>query len=284
MPDILPPQVLSAAMFTGAGLHGAEREDALARYTDRREIARAVDAAAEAGCGGILTLGDEAVVAALKTVRARRPGFQVLPVIPNVLGYVREATEHGLAGAGLRRLARVGPLGFARAGLAGALHTPQVLRKDFPTLLSILYELEMGEMRRFRPPAVFLHHQMTDLALAFANPKVFRMFARIMRRRYGTEPALATSNFPALARFLRRWRVPIDMVAAPVNPEARLMPGGVEETLRAAREGCFYLVADKVAPDSPTPAEALEWAAAQPGVVSVARLGAGATRSAAAAL
>ena len=128
----LPEAILSARMFSGQGAPASERGDVLARFGEPREVVRALEAAADAGCGGVLTLGDETIVAALKRVRESRPDFQVLPIIPNVLGYVREATEHGLAGAGIRRLLRVGPVGFFRAGMRGALHAPQVLRQAFP--------------------------------------------------------------------------------------------------------------------------------------------------------
>lgn len=198
-----------------------------------------------------------------------RAGFQVLPVIPNVLGYVREATEHGLAGAGLRRLLRVGPMGFLRASLVGALNVRKVLRKDFATLLSILYELEMGEFHRFAPPAVFLHHQITDLALGFDNRAFFEKFAAGMRDRFHTEPGLVTSNFVRLAEKLAEWDLPISLVVAPFNRENFLMPGGIEAYRRILDTGRFRLIADRLSPEFPTPLSEIEWALSQPGVASV---------------
>ncbi|MBN1866518.1 hypothetical protein JW916_04415 [Candidatus Sumerlaeota bacterium] len=266
----IPQRILSGRVFAGQSAATRERNlAALARFSDPRAIRNALLEARDAGYGAVMTLNDERVVAAMKSLRAAGNRFEILPIVPNVLGMVREATEHGLAGAGLRRLMRVGAVGFARAALVGAMHPGRVLAKHFPTLLAILYELEMGEMTRFDPPAVFLHHQMTDLALALGNRTVFEDFARLMRERFGAEPGLATSNFALLTQRLEEWRVPISLIAAPLNREGFLMPEGAESYGRALASGAFRLIADRVSVDSPTPSEAVEWALARPGVVAV---------------
>jgi hypothetical protein len=295
----LPKLILSARPLLGeAAASPEERRDAFARFNAPESIRDYLAEARLAGFHAVLTLGDERVVAALKLLkhdnanggrkgaparnghagpngvlarngRAAHNGFHVLPIIPNVLGYVREATEYGLAGAGLRRLLRVGPLGFLRASLAGALNAPKVLRKDFPTLLSILYELEMGEFHQFAPPVVFLHHQMTDLALSFGNRAFFEKYAVLMRERFHTEPGLVTSNFVLLAARLTDWDVPIRHIVSPFNRAHFLMPGGLEAYQRALESGRFRLIADRLSPEFPTPAAEIEWALGQTQVSSV---------------
>jgi hypothetical protein len=270
------------------GQAAAPREEnlaALARFSDRRAVRDVLEEGGRAGYQGLLTLAEGNIIAAAREMLARSracsPGgcgtdtsaggktaFQILPIIPNVPGYVREATEYGMAGAGLRRLARVGILGFVRAGLVAATHPAKVLRKDFATLVSILYELEMAELRRFAPPAVFLHPQMTDIALSFGNREFFERFARLMRRRYRTEPGLVTSNFVRLAEKIEEWRVPISLIVAPFNRRDYLMPGGLDAYRRVLASGRFSLVADRLSTECPTPAEAVEWALAQTGVCS----------------
>jgi hypothetical protein len=281
-PHSLPKLILSSRMVLGEAAASQEAKlDALARFGTPESIRDYLAEAQRAGFGAILTLGDGRVVAALKLLRrqaangngrgggAKRGEFQVLPIIPNVLGYVREATEYGLAGAGIRRLLRVGPLGFLRASMVGALNAPKVLRKDFPTLLSILYELEMGEFRQFAPPVVFLHHQMTDLALSFGNRAFFEKYAVLMRDRFHTEPGLVTSNFALLAARLTEWNVPIWHIAAPFNRSNFLMPGGQDAYCRALEGGRFHLIADRISPEFPTPTADIEWALGQPRVSSV---------------
>lgn len=267
----LPARVLSGRIFQGqAPQPRADNLEALARYSNPAETAATLRRAMDAGIGGLLTLGDASVLAAMRTLRREGHAPVLLPILPNVPGYIREATEFGLVGAGLRRLARMGPAGMVRAGLAGLRHPMRVLRKDFPAMLEILYELEMGEFARFRPPVVFLHHQMTDLFLSFGNARFFHDYASAMRRRFGTEPGLATSNFALLGQRLIEWGVAVRFVCAPLNRENFLMPGGLDAYRALLATGRFRLVADRVGLCAPTSDEAAQWAAGVAGVAVVA--------------
>lgn len=265
MPDAtLPTKLLSGRLFLGQlPAPGDTNRAALARFARAEDVAQALREASRRGYGGLMTLGDERVAAALEMLRRADEAPAVLPVIPNVPGYVREATEHGMAGAGLRRLARVGPLGFVRVGLTGAFQAHRVLRKDFTTLMSILYALEMGEFGRFAPPAVVLHHQMCDLALAFGKAEFFHAYARRMRAKFRSEPALATSNLPLLAARLAEWRVDIRLLVAPLNRHGFLMAGGLPAYRRALEGGRFELIAERLDLAAPTPPDAIGWALEQ---------------------
>lgn len=270
-PPTLPARVLSGRIFQGqAPQPRPDNLEALARYSDPAETTAALRRAMDAGIGGLLTLGEASVLAAMRTLRREGRAPVLLPILPNVSGYVREATEFGLVGAGLRRLARMGPVGIVRAGVAGMRHPVRVLHKEFPAMLEILYELEMGEFAPFRPPVVFLHHQMTDLFLSFGNAQFFHDYASAMRGRFGTEPGLATSNFVLLAQRLVEWGVPVRFVCAPLNREGFLMPGGFDAYRSLLDTGRFHLVADRVGLYAPTDEAAVEWAAGIPGVAAVA--------------
>ena len=63
------------------------------------------------------------------------------------------------------------------------------------------------------------------------------------------------------------------MIAAPVNRQGYLMPGGADAMRCEAERGDFQIVADKISPEMPTPDDAAQWAAMQSGVVSVVRDG-----------
>jgi hypothetical protein len=267
----LPRVLLSARLFLGqASVARADNLEALAHFSQSGAIREFLRTAREEGCGGLMTLGDERVVRALKLMRSSDPsGFQVLPIIPNVPGYVREATEYGLPGAGLRRLTRAGPGAFLRAALTGLLRAPRVLRRDFAALLAVLCEIEMGEFHQFGPPAVFLHHQMTDMALCFGRRALFEEFCGAMRSRFKTEPGLVTSNFALLARRLTEWDIDVSLIAAPLNRENFLMPGGLDAYRACLAPGRFRLVADRIAAESPSPRNAVDWAASQKGVEAV---------------
>jgi len=231
-------------------------------------------AAQTQGCGGVCGVGDDGLAKAIQTLRAENlkpsdPPFQMLPLIPNVLGYVREATEYGLAGAGMRRVLRTGLGGVIHAGLTGLRNAPAVLRKQFPAALEILYDLEMGEMNRLKPPVVFLHHTITDMAVAFGHRKILDNFVRAMRDRYHTEPGFATSNFVELAGRLKAWGIAASWILAPLNEQQYLMPGGLEAYHSLLKDGGFRLIADKISPEFPTPDASIEWALSQPAVASV---------------
>src|SRR5262245_54800829 len=118
-----------------------------------------------AGRGALLTEGGTWVWEVLG-VNGRRQRWDIWALVPHVAGYVREATDYGLAGAGWRRLRRMSPLARVRLCWQGLRNFRGVLRRDFPTLLDLLLELEMANFRRARPPVVFLHAQVTDLLLA----------------------------------------------------------------------------------------------------------------------
>ena len=154
----IPRLLLSGRPFLGQAAVPREKNlEALARFNKPQAIQEYLSEESKTGYGGILTLGSANIVAALRGLitsgnHASKPNqLAVLPIIPNVPDYVREATEFGMAGAGLRRLGRVGILGFLRASIVGASHPFKVLRKDFATLMSILFELEMAEFSRFFP-------------------------------------------------------------------------------------------------------------------------------------
>ena len=222
--------------------------------------------ASQDGFSGVMTLGNSAVVGGLKKYRESNPDFQIFPVIPNVLDYVREATEYGLAGAGIRRLLRVGPLGFVRAGWLAATHPLHVLKKQFPTLLNILCELEMGEFQTFRPPAVFLNQQMTDLALSMENPAVLINFATRCRESFGTEPGLLTANLVRLVDFLDKHQIPVELISAPYNREQFLMPGDAGLYDEIIRGGKFQILVERISVELPTPQDAIDWAAGRQGI------------------
>ncbi len=251
-----PKSILSGRIFAGQfPVPKADNIDALARFSKPAPIADFLREQQRHGVNTIMTLGEDKIVAALRSLKRDGSPMTVLPVIPNVSGYIREATEYGLVGAGIRRLVRVGPLGFFRAALVGARNPFKVLKKDFPTMLQALYEIEMGEFGQFRPPAVFLHHQMTDLFLSFQNRQFFADYERIMRRRFKTRPALATSNFPALAAKLKEWNIPIRIIAAPLNPDGFLMPGGLDAYREHLDTDHFILIADRTSTNGPTTPE-----------------------------
>jgi hypothetical protein len=188
-----------------------------------------LDGVAAAGRGTLLTDGSSWV---WETLRAgqRRGGWDVWAVVPNVAVYVREATDYGMFGAGWRRLRRMNPLSWLRLGFQGLFNARGVLRRDFPTLLGLLLELEMANFRRFRPAVVFLHPQMTDLLLAMDHGQALAKALRRIRRGFGAEPGLATNNLGTLLPRLQAWGQEVPYLLTPIHPRGYGM--------RASRGAC----------------------------------------------
>jgi hypothetical protein len=76
------------------------------------EIAAVFNDAAAAGVDAITTLNQIDVLTALKKIRQTFPELRVCPIIPNVIGYVREATDCGIVGAARRRIQQMALLSF----------------------------------------------------------------------------------------------------------------------------------------------------------------------------
>ena len=53
----------------------------------------------------------------------------------------------------------------------------------------------MAAFKTFRPRLVLLHSQVTDIAVALGNREALRVFADVIRRRFGAEPGVVTNNF-----------------------------------------------------------------------------------------
>jgi hypothetical protein len=139
-----------------------------------------------------------------------------IPIIPNLQGFMREAVEHGMMGAGVRRALRVGPAGLATLGLRSVGRLPALWRRDFPTMLQSFVELELAEWVPFRPPLVLLGAPMTDMSVAMDNPRIVNAFIQSARRRArGAAVGLVSFNFGRLVPALARWGLAVDALIVP---------------------------------------------------------------------
>ncbi len=174
----------------------------------------------------------EAAVAALRA----RLGLRVDPVVPDMRGYLRDASEFGVVGAALQRFRRLGPLGQARIGWHQLCRAPRVLRRDFATGVLVMVEMDLLRARRYGAGTVFLAASVTDLVVALDHARLAREFVRLAERAYGLQAGLATYNYGTLVERLRAWGVRPGLIAAPFNPRGYLMhpsPDACERAVRA---------------------------------------------------
>lgn len=244
-----PPLILSARPFLGVSGRSKDADlDCLVRFAKPEAGAALLKAAAERGVGAIAPLNDPTMLRALEIAHTSC-GLQVYPVIPNVIGYVREATDYGMVGAGIRQLRRMRLTDLVSIGLRRVTSVGGVLARDFPTILSLLIDLEMAAFRKFRPPLVLLHSQVTDIAVALGNHTALRVFADVVRRRFGAEPGVVTNNFGTLLPALGRWGLDIRVIAAPFNPSGFLMKPSKQVCESLLVDGDRWVIADRIAPD-----------------------------------
>jgi hypothetical protein len=176
-----------------------------------------LDKAVTGGRGTLLTEGGSWV---WETLRAdgRRSQWDVWGLVPHVSGYVREVTDYGVLGAGWRRLRQINVLSAGRLFFLGLFNARGVLRRHFPTLLTLLLELEMATFRKYRPPVMFLHPQMTDLLLAMDHGGAMQRAVDRIRRGSGAAPGLATYNLGTLLPRLKSWGLEVPYVMSSVHP------------------------------------------------------------------
>ncbi len=169
-------------------------------------------------------------------------GFpEILPVVPNIRGLMREAVEHGMIKAGMRRAWRVGPIRLGGLGMRSIGKVGLILKKDFPTLLSCLVELEVAEFVRYHSPLYLLQAQITDLAVVMNNPLILQAYIRCISRTSDSGIGYETFNFTRTASFLKRWGLRCDAIIAPWERNGNHMRESKEECVRILKQ-CSYPV------------------------------------------
>lgn len=241
-----PELILSGRPFLGmSSLPKEQALDALVRFADPANSAGVVSAAARHGLGAIAPMNDATLLRALDLARTQC-SVQVYPVIPNAIGYVRDATDHGMVGAGLKHLRRLSLRDLVGIGLRGLTNVRRVMMRDFKTVLSLLIDVEMAAFKRFRPRLVLLHSQVTDIALALGNSDALRVFAEVVRGRFGAEPGVVTNNFGMLMPALAERRIDIPVVVAPFNAAGFLMKPSKPICETLLRQTDRYVIADRL--------------------------------------
>jgi len=251
----LPPVIASWRPLVGHSLVDKRRDlELLERFHSPSAVEQWLEGAASCGVGAVAAIAEPRLLAA--AAKRRDLGIEFVPVVPNVMGLVREATEYGMMGAGFRLVWRLGPSRLIRIGLSCLPKTRSLLRRDFGAVMSVLWDMELGLFRRFRPRCVLLHPQITDLALALGNRELFAAFARDMRQRHGLEPGVATHNFGRLAEQIEAWGIDMRLAMTPVNDAGWLMKPTREACERHLMSDRFSVIADRPGlTPPPTPAE-----------------------------
>jgi len=173
--------------------------------------------------------------AVISTVQALHDeiGLRVHPMVPNMRAYLRDASEHGVVGAALQRYHRLVVADKLRVATHHLGRVFKAARRDFPTGVLIMADMELVHFRRFGASMAFLNASVTDLVLAMDDPRLIREFLRLTQRTYGLEGGLATYNLGVLAERLQAWKIRPAVIAAPFNARGYLMNPSIEQCERA---------------------------------------------------
>lgn len=209
-----------------------ERLDAVARYSQPDEVHALCEKSYSLGARAVLTVFDDTIREALAAFQRWRD-IEVWAVVPNMFAFIRDLTDRGLIGAARARFMQLTPTQMARTGLCGVLNLGGIRRQDFAVGTMLVCEMELAALRGLRVTRLFLHPQVTEIALAGGVATVFMALAA-MAERLGIEAGLITHNPLRASAVLGPELTRFAAVVAPCNPKGyKMFP---------SREACERLV------------------------------------------
>lgn len=209
-----------------------ERIETVAHLSRPDAVHAICEEAHAAGARAIMAVADATIREALVEFQRWRD-VPVWAVVPNMQAFIRDLTDLGMVGAARARFLRLRPGDMLRQALGAVTQVGGVLRKDFAVGTTLVANMELAGLRGLRIARLFLHPQVTEIALAGGVTAVFRAVAA-QAERLGIEAGLVTNNpvraAAVLGDELRRFAV----IVAPANaPGYKMVPD------RAACEALF---------------------------------------------
>jgi hypothetical protein len=201
-----------------------ERLRYVARYSRPEEIHVACEMARAVGVTSVMAVLDRRTEAALREFQIWRD-LSIWAVVPNMYAFIRDLTDRGLVGAALARFLRLRPSAMVATGVDALRELGPLARSDFSAGALWLAQMELGAAQGLRVRRVFLHPQLTEIALAGRVTGLFTEFAR-RARSLGLEAGLVTHN-PVLATEVLGAEIDsFAAIVAPCNPKGyKMVPG-----------------------------------------------------------
>ena len=119
-----------------------------------------------------------------------------------------------------------------------------IVKKDFRVLLPLLVKLDYLQLRSLQPKIIFLHYQMTDLALANNNRALLAAVVDAGRKEKGLKLGLMTKNLSLLERKLTEWDLSVQYILAPFNHKGHGMrdsPKACEQAVKTTGREYYSL-------------------------------------------
>ena len=198
-----------------------ERMATVARFSCPDEIHALCEEAHALGARAVLAVVDAPLREALVAFQRWRD-VPVWAVVPNMFAFIRDLTDLGMVGAARARFTRLGPAAMIRTGLGAVSRLGAIRRRDFATGTTLVAEMELAGLRGLRVTRLFLHPQVTEIALAGGVSAVFTALAD-RAERLGIEAGIVTHNPLRAAAVLGRELGRFAAVVAPCNPKGYKM-------------------------------------------------------------
>ena len=165
--------------------------------------------------------------------REERDSLSFYPVVPFFQKYVRQASSKGVVEGALGVLAQVRPWKKIALAVKGVR---QLVRKDLLSALGTLIDVELSPFEDVKTKVVFLHNQVTDLALGLNARHVIEFYDSYVRDRLRLVPGYGTDNFRFLVNRFKQWGIREPKVMAAFNTLGFLMNPSRESCEDALRE------------------------------------------------
>ncbi len=214
------------------------------RFAKAENVAAVFEAAYNSGVRAITCSNTANVIGALDMF-PKTPEMKIYPVIPNAYEYAMEASEKGVLGAVLSKAKGFSLYQKVRLGVRALSKIKSVLTKDVMDLLLELLDFEMQSFAKYNLGGVFLHGQLTDMALSSHNPDILGIFTDVIRDQFKAEPMLATHNFGVLLPQLMEWGIKVPIMA-PFNAKGFMMKPSKEECESLMETSGYQIMAKKV--------------------------------------
>jgi len=217
-----------------------ERLRYVARYSQPEEIHVACEMARAVGVSSVMAVLDRRTEVALRELQVWRD-LSIWAVVPNMYAFIRDLTDRGLVGAAVARFLRLRPAAMIATGMNALRELGPLARSDFSAGALWLAQMELAAVQQLHVRRVFLHPQLTEIALAGRVSELFREFARRVRA-LGLEAGLVTHNPVLAAEVLGEEMNSFAAIVSPCNPKGyKMVPDRATcEALFRAQPGRFW--------------------------------------------
>ncbi len=190
-----------------------ERLATVARMSRADAVHALCEEAWAVGARAVLAVVNDPIREAL-TAFQRWRDMPVWAVVPNMFQFIRDLTDLGMVGAARSRFTRLRVRDMARIGFGAVGSLDGIRKKDFATGTMLVADMEFAGLRALKVTRIFLHPQVTEIALAGGVRDVFTAVAS-RAERMGLEAGIVTNNPTRAAAVLGR---DLDRFAAVILP------------------------------------------------------------------